>query len=138
MKRVLILCTGNSCRSIIAEGLINKYLSHKNIEAFSAGSKPVGYVNENTKKVLEMEGAWRKVYHSKTIESIEKFSPFELVITVCDGAKESCPSYPNTKKQIHIPFNDPAGQPFEEFERVNDEVKRKLLPEVERILVDIL
>lgn len=125
MKKVLILCTGNSCRSIIAEGLINKYFN--NIKAYSAGSNPSKKVNPYAKKVLEEENAWREEYHSKTIEEIMQYAPFNLAITVCDNAAKNCPIFPNTKT-IHIPFEDPDGKEYEEFIKTKEEIKKRLFP----------
>ena len=125
MKKVLILCTGNSCRSIIAEGLINKYFN--NIKAYSAGSNPNKKVNPYAKKVLEEENAWREEYHSKTIEEIMQYAPFDLAITVCDNAAKNCPIFPNTKT-IHIPFEDPDGKEYEEFIKTKEEIKKRLFP----------
>ena len=90
MKNVLILCTGNSCRSIIAEALINKEL--KGVKAYSSGVKASGKVNINAKKVLEEYNIWKDEYHSKTIEDIIHIS-YDLVVTVCDNAKEVCPIF---------------------------------------------
>ncbi|AZV46106.1 low molecular weight phosphatase family protein [Nautilia sp. PV-1] len=123
MKKVLILCTGNSCRSIMAEGLINKYFP--NIKAYSAGSKPSGRVNPNAKKVLIEENAWKDEYHSKSIQEIMNKSPFDLAITVCDNAAKECPVIPGTKT-IHIPFEDPDGKDYEEFLKTKEEIKKRL------------
>jgi len=127
MKKVLILCTGNSCRSIIAEALINKYLD--GVKAYSAGVNPSGRVNENAKKVLMKEGAWRDEYHSKDIDEVMDID-FDLVITVCDNAKETCPTFPKKIKTIHIPFEDPDGKDYSEFEKLIEEMKRRLIPKI--------
>ena len=125
MKKVLILCTGNSCRSIIAEGLINKYFN--NIKAYSAGSNPSKKVNPYAKKVLEEENAWEDSYHSKTIKEVMQYAPFDLAITVCDNASKNCPIFPNTKT-IHIPFEDPDGKEYKEFIKTKEEIKKRLFP----------
>ncbi|NPA11629.1 MAG: arsenate reductase ArsC [Epsilonproteobacteria bacterium] len=130
MKKVLIICTGNSCRSILAEGLINKYLTPQ-VQAKSCGSKPSGKVNKNAKKVLEELNAWRD-YYSKSINDIDE--EFDLVISVCDGAKEECGIYPKAKKQIHIPFNDPDGKDYTEFKKLSDEMLKTLLPRIKKEL----
>jgi len=135
MKKVLILCTGNSCRSIIAEALVNRYLGPKGVKAFSAGSKPSGRVNPNAVKVLKREGAWSDKYHSKTIEEAMKEGPFDLVVTVCDNAKESCPLFPGGVKTVHVGFEDPDGKPYEAFEETLDSIKRRLLPVIEKELL---
>ncbi len=130
-KKVLILCTGNSCRSIIAEALINKEL--KGIKAYSAGVKALGKVNENAKKVLKSNDAWRDEYHSKTIEKIQDIE-FDLVVTVCDNAKESCPVFPKNIKTIHVGFSDPDGKGYEAFEKSFELIKNTLLPIVKKEL----
>ncbi len=112
MKKVLILCTGNSCRSIIAEALINSYLD--GVEAKSSGVKASGKVNENAKKVLIENNCWSDSYHSKTIDRVIN-EEFDLVVTVCDHANETCPTFPKIVKHIHIPFKDPDGKDYPQF-----------------------
>lgn len=124
---VLILCTGNSCRSIIAEALINAQLPHVN--AYSSGVKPSGKVNPNAKHLLEEHGIWQDVYHSKTLDTLEHIA-FDLVVTVCDHAKESCPIFEGSTKVIHLGFEDPDGKPYEAFETNYQEIKNKLLPKI--------
>ncbi|BBG66290.1 arsenate reductase [Hydrogenimonas sp.] len=135
MKKVLILCTGNSCRSIIAEALVNRYLGSKGVEAFSAGSNPSGRVNPNAVKVLEEEVAWSGKYRSKTIDEVMKKGPFDLVVTVCDNAKESCPVFPGGVKRIHVGFEDPDGKPYEAFVETKELIKKRLLPTIEKELL---
>ncbi|BCD59298.1 MULTISPECIES: arsenate reductase ArsC [unclassified Nitratiruptor] len=131
MKKVLILCTGNSCRSILAEGLINRYF--ENVEAKSAGSNPSGKVNENAKRVLIKEGAWSDSYHSKSIDEVMD-EDFDLVVTVCDNAKESCPVFPKRTKVVHVGFEDPDGKPYEAFENLAKEMKQRLFPIIQKEL----
>ena len=130
-KNVLVLCTGNSCRSIIAEALINKEL--EGIHAYSSGVKPSGKVNPNAKKVLEANGAWRDEYHSKTLDTLKHIT-FDLVVTVCDHAKETCPIFSKPIPTIHIGFEDPDGKDYEAFEATYQEIKKTLLPKVEEKL----
>ena len=131
MKKVLVLCTGNSCRSIIGEALINKYLD--GVEAYSAGTKPAGKVNENAKKVLIAEDAWNDNYHSKNLdEVIDK--DFDLVVTVCDSAKESCPIFPKPIKKIHVGFEDPDGKDYAEFEKLVKKMKEEFLLKIKEEL----
>lgn len=85
MKNVLILCTGNSCRSIMAEALINAKMGDR-IFAQSSGVKASGKVNPHAQTLLESKGYWREAYHSKLIETVID-TPFDLVVTVCDHAK---------------------------------------------------
>ena len=131
MKNVLILCTGNSCRSIIAEALINNHLDA--IQAYSSGVAPTGRVHPNAQKVLESHGNWDNAYHSKTLESINGID-FDLVVTVCDNAQESCPTFPTTTPILHVGFKDPNGEAYEAFETTYREIKATLLPIVEKEL----
>ena len=130
-KNVLILCTGNSCRSIIAEALINKYLDE--ITAYSSGVKPSGKVNHNAQKILEENGAWDDKYHSKTLDTLEHID-FDLVVTVCGNARETCPTFPKPTPTIHIGFEDPDGKEYEAFIETYNEIKETLLPKVEEKL----
>ncbi len=125
IKKVLILCTGNSCRSIIAEALINA--EFKDIFAESSGIKASGRVNPNAKKILEQEGIWRDEYYSKTLDTVID-NDYDLVITVCDHAQETCPLFPKPVKTIHIGFEDPDGKEYAAFEETLKLIKNKLLP----------
>ncbi len=131
MKKVLVMCTGNSCRSIIGEALINKYIN--GVKACSAGVKPSGKVNPNAKKVLEENGCWDGSYHSKHLDEVLDMD-FDLVVTVCDHAKESCPMFPKPVKKIHVGFEDPDGKEYEEFVKTFDEIRVKLLPKISEAL----
>lgn len=130
-KKVLVLCTGNSCRSIIAEALINKAL--EGVSAWSSGVAPGGRVNENAKRVLKKHDAWRDAYHSKKLDEVEDID-FDLVVTVCDHAKETCPVFPKLVKTIHVGFEDPDGKPYEAFEKTYEEIKTILLPKIKEEL----
>jgi arsenate reductase len=130
-KKVLILCTGNSCRSIIAEALINAELD--GISADSSGVKASGRVNPNAKKVLEEAGIWKDVYHSKTIDTVRD-NDYDLVVTVCDNAKETCPVFPKAVKTLHISFEDPDGKEYGAFKETLKEIRETLLPEVKKAL----
>ena len=131
VKKVLVLCTGNSCRSIIAEAIINKEL--EGIEAYSAGVAASGKVNPNAKKVLEAHDAWREAYHSKTLDAVMD-EAFNLVVTVCDHAKETCPMFPKPAPKIHVGFEDPDGKAYGAFEETYEEIRTTLLPRVKAIL----
>ncbi|MCO4844417.1 MAG: arsenate reductase ArsC [Sulfurovum sp.] len=126
-KKVLILCTGNSCRSIIAEALINAEL--EGISAESSGVKASGRVNPNAKKVLEEAGIWKDTYHSKTLDTVID-NDYDLVVTVCGHAQETCPMFPKPVKAIHVGFDDPDGKAFVAFEETLKEIKAILLPKV--------
>ena len=127
--KVLVLCTGNSCRSIIAEALLNA----NGIEAYSSGVNPSGKVNPNAKRVLEENGIWNDKYYSKNLDEVMDID-FDLVVTVCDNAKETCPIFPKNIKTIHIPFSDPDGKDYDEFVKTYNEIKDKLLVVVSKIL----
>ena len=129
MKKVLILCTGNSCRSIIAEALINAEC--EGIVAESSGVKASGRVNPNAKKVLEQEGLWDEKSHSKTLETVID-KEYDLVVTVCEHAQETCPTFPKPVKTIHIGFEDPDGKAYEAFEATLAEIRETLLPAVKK------
>jgi len=130
-KKVLVLCTGNSCRSIIAEALINSAL--EGVTAYSSGVAPGGRVNPNAKRLLESHGIWDEKYHSKPLHEVENI-PFDLVVTVCDHAHETCPTFPKSVKTIHVGFEDPDGKAYEAFEETYSRIKERLLPIVEKTL----
>jgi len=123
-KKVLILCTGNSCRSIIAEAVLNKYV--KGVEAYSSGVKASGKVNPNAKEVLIKDGSWDEKYHSKTIDKVMDID-FDLVVTVCDNAKESCPVFPGHTKVIHVGYEDPDGKNYSAFLKTLKLIKMELI-----------
>lgn len=133
-KNVLILCTGNSCRSIMAEALLNAKLGDCLI-AQSSGVKASGAVNPNAKKLLESYGYWKDEYHSKVIETVLD-TAFDLVVTVCDHAKETCPMFPKAVKTIHVGFDDPSGKAEEEYEKTLLLIEKELLPVVKKELCD--
>ncbi len=130
-KNILVMCTGNSCRSIMAEALINS--SVKGAKAYSCGVEPSGVVNPNAKKVLQKHGIWDDGYHSKNLNEVLGIE-FDLVVTVCDNAKESCPVFPGLVKKIHIGFIDPDGKEYNEFEKTYKEIEKRLLPKVKEVV----
>ena len=127
-KKVLILCTGNSCRSQMAEAI---WQSHENWEAASAGSNPSGYVHPLAIKAMDEMGLPTEGLSSKHADLFQN-QEFDLVVTVCDNAKESCPVYPGAKQLLHWPFPDPAdaeGTDEEKmvvFRDVRDAIKSKI------------
>ena len=102
--KVLFLCTGNSCRSQIAEGWA-RYLHGDVLEPYSAGIEVHG-MNRNAVKVMEEAGIDIASHQSKHLEDIQDI-PFDAIITVCDHAHETCPFFPGTAKRIHAGFDDP-------------------------------
>jgi arsenate reductase (thioredoxin) len=124
-KKVLVLCTGNSCRSIIGEAVLNKYLD--GVSAYSSGVKASGKVNPNAKKVLQNDGSWDDKYHSKTLDEVLDID-FDMVVTVCDNAQENCPIFPKKTKVIHVGYEDPDGKDFSAFEKTLKLIKMELIP----------
>ncbi len=107
MKRILVLCTGNSCRSIMAEALINS-LGAGRYEAVSAGSNPAGYVHPKSLETLQRHGMSLSAPRSKSWDEFE-CQHFDLVITVCDAAAaESCPTFLGKHEKLHWSTPDPA------------------------------
>ena len=103
---VLVLCTGNSCRSQIAEGFLRKYLN-ESFTVYSAGIESHG-LNPNAVWAMEEVGIDITHHTSNTIEELPE-SDFDFVITVCDNARENCPYYPAKTKMLHQLFTDPSG-----------------------------
>ena len=129
MKRILLLCTHNSCRSQMAEGLVNFYLGDR-FQAFSAGTEATR-VNPLASQVLAELGIDISGHRSKTLDEFVG-EQFDYVITLCDSANEQCPLFFGGVKRVHIGFDDPSrlpGTPEEvlpEFRRVRDEIRHKL------------
>lgn len=104
---VLVPCTGNSCRSVMAEALIND-LGRGRYQAWSAGSVPAGYVHQKSIETLQRHGIDPGQPRSKSWDEFAE-QPFDLVITVCDqAASESCPLFPGSPKKLHWSTPDPA------------------------------
>ncbi len=104
-RKILFLCTGNSCRSQMAEAIVNAKYGDR-WEAVSAGTQPAGYVHPNAIKALEEIG----IEHEGTSKSVDQFREvdFNLVVTVCDDAAENCPVWLGKGKRVHLGFPDPA------------------------------
>lgn len=123
-KRVLILCTGNSARSQMAEGLLRHYAGDR-FEVESAGTKP-GKVRREAVTVMAEIGIDISGQRSKPVDEFAD-QKFDYVLTVCDHAKESCPFYPGHGVRLHHSFADPAAQAgLELFRRVRDEIREYL------------
>lgn len=127
---VLILCTGNSCRSHMAEGLLRQAAQGK-FRVASAGSKPVGYVHPLAVRVMQEVGIDLSEHHSKHLnEFVSGQGAVETVITVCGKANQCCPAFPGQQRRHHWPFDDPAHAPGDAdeqlayFRRVRDEIAR--------------
>lgn len=108
MLKILILCTGNSCRSILAEALLN-HLGQGRVQAFSAGSKPAGEVHPKSLALLQSKGISTEGLRSKSWDEFGD-TAFDAVITVCDNAAgEACPLFPGAPVKAHWGVPDPAG-----------------------------
>jgi arsenate reductase (thioredoxin) len=127
--KVLFLCTGNSCRSQMAEGWA-KHLKPDAIDAYSAGVEPHG-MNPRAVAVMREAGVDITPQHSKHVDEL-KGVPFDYVVTVCGHANETCPRFPGKTKVVHIGFDDPPqlakGAKTEEealshYRRVRDEIR---------------
>jgi arsenate reductase len=131
MKRqILFLCTGNSCRSQMAEGLVNHYLGDE-WKAYSAGTAPVGYVHRLAVQAMSELGIDISRQRSKPTDEF-RGKELDTVVTVCDDAAENCPVWLGNGHKVHIGFEDPAkatGSDEERlavFRRVRDELRREL------------
>src|SRR5512138_1971100 len=128
--RVLVLCTGNSCRSQMGEGWLRHDLGDR-VDVVSAGTRP-SYVHPKAIQVMAEAGVDISSHSSKSVESVRAL-PFDLVVTVCDAAREACPVFPGAKKSVHHTFEDPvhAGSGDDAlpvFRRVRDEIRAVLVP----------
>lgn len=133
-KRVLIVCTGNSCRSQMAEGWVRLELGER-WEVASAGTQPAASVHPLAVRVMAEVGVDISEARPK------HWAPFldkrwDLVVTVCDSARESCPFFPGAVEQVHLSFPDPVLAVGSEKERlvvyraVRDDIRARLLPEI--------
>ncbi len=130
MKTVLILCTGNSCRSQMAEALVNHDLAGQ-VRALSAGTVPQPKVADGAIEALRLAGIPTDGLQPKDIDAVIG-EEIDLVFTVCDNAKESCPVFPRPIPRIHLPFHDPHGEPLESFLAVRDEIRERLIGEIRK------
>jgi arsenate reductase len=133
MKTVLVLCTGNSCRSQMAEAIVNA--RHPEWKASSAGTKPAGYVHPMAIEALGEIG----ITHSGASKHIDELPTrdFDLVITVCDSAAEECPIWPGRAgRRVHHSFVDPAQAqgPDEERRVVFRQVRDEMLAQIPQLL----
>lgn len=128
-RRVLFLCTGNSCRSQMAEGWA-RHLRGDTIEAYSAGVEPHG-MNQKAVRVMKDSGVDISGQHSKHVDDL-KAVPFDYVVTVCDHAHETCPLFPGKTKIVHVGFDDPPrleknakteDEALGHYRRIRDEIR---------------
>jgi len=128
-KRVLFVCTHNSCRSQMAEGLVNHFLGHR-FEAFSAGTEATR-VNPLAARVMDELGIDIGHHRSKTLDEFAG-EHFDYVITLCGDAFEKCPLFFGGVQRLHLGFDDPSRLPgseeqvLPEYRRVRDEIRQRL------------
>ena len=129
-KRILFLCTGNSSRSQMAEGLTRHYLG-KYFEVFSAGTKPKD-IDDHAIKTMAEIGIDIAAQNSKSVDRLIS-EKFDLVLTLCDEAKESCPVFPGNAEIVHLGFKDPVDavgrdeEILEVFRQVRNDIQERLL-----------
>jgi arsenate reductase len=135
--RVLIICTGNSCRSQMAEGWVRHDLGER-VEVFSAGTHP-WIVHPTAREVMQEAGVDLSEHFSKSVRQFDD-EAFDLVITVCDAAREACPVFTGARKQLHESIADPvvldlSGEEQKEaFRRTRDEIRERIVERIRREL----
>lgn len=131
MKRVLFLCTGNSARSQMAEGLVNHMLAGE-WEAVSAGTEPAGYVHPLAVRAMHELGIDISGQRSKSVSEFRAID-IDLAVTLCDAAAESCPLWLGKGRVEHLSFPDPAAaeggenERLDVFRRVRDDIRRRVV-----------
>ncbi len=124
-RKVLFLCTGNSCRSQMAEAIVNARLAGTWL-AFSAGTKPAGHVHPKAVQVLSEQGITH-TGQSKSVDEVRDVA-FDLVVTVCDSAAEECPVWLGKGKRLHRGFPDPAAtDSLADFRTVRDAIEKTII-----------
>ena len=131
-KTVLVLCTGNSCRSQMGEAILNHDLAGQ-VRGLSAGAVPQPQVAEGAIAALKLVGLPTDGLYPKDVGSLLD-EPIDLVVSVCDNARETCPVFPRPVRHIHVPFHDPHGEPLESFIAVRDDIRARLVPAVREAL----
>ncbi len=124
-RKVLFLCTGNSARSQMAEGLVN-HLRGDAWQAVSAGTYPTGAVHPLAVAAMQEIGVDLSSARSKSVDEFRR-AAFDMIVTVCDDAAEECPIWLGQGKRIHIGFPDPAYGSLSDFRIVRDAIKEKVL-----------
>ncbi|CAN0617277.1 arsenate reductase (thioredoxin) [Burkholderia multivorans] len=131
-KTVLVLCTGNSCRSQMGQAILNHDLAGV-VRAISAGTVPQPKVADGAIEALKLAGLPTDGLYPKTVDAVMD-EPIDLVVSVCDNAKETCPIFPRPVKRIHVGFHDPHGEPLDSFVAVRDDIRARLVPAVREAL----
>ena len=129
---VLVLCTGNSCRSQMAESILRHDLAGQ-VRALSAGTRPQPQVAALALEALRLAKLPTNGLYPKDVAAVIH-EAIDLVVTVCDNARESCPIFPKPVARIHLPFHDPHGESLSSFERVRDQIRAELVSTVRRQL----
>ena len=129
---VLVLCTGNSCRSQMGEAILNHELAGL-VRGISAGTQPQPKVADGAIEALKLAGLPTAGLYPKDVEAVIN-EDIALVVSVCDNARESCPVFPRPVKRIHVGFHDPHGEPLESFIAVRDDIRARLVPAVREAL----
>jgi len=132
LKTVLVLCTGNSCRSQMGEVILNHALAGV-VRGISAGTNPQPKVADGAIEALKLAGLPTDGLHPKSVEAVMDEN-IDLVVSVCDNARETCPVFPRPVKRIHVGFHDPHGEPLESFVAVRDDIRSRLVPAVREAL----
>ena len=131
-KTVLVLCTGNSCRSQMGEAILNHELAGL-VRGISAGTQPQPKVADGAIEALKLAGLPTEGLYPKDVEAVMN-EDIDLVVSVCDNARESCPIFPRPVKRIHVGFHDPHGEALESFIAVRDDIRARLVPAVRAAL----
>jgi arsenate reductase len=133
MAAVLILCTGNSCRSLIAEAVLNADLGPRGLRAYSSGTNPKAQANPQALAVLQQQGFSIEGLRAKPLSEV-LVRDYDLVVTVCDNAKEACPIFPGRTRVIHVGFEDPDGKGEAAFQACLSAIRGTL---VERVALEL-
>ncbi|MEQ8325182.1 MAG: arsenate reductase ArsC [Vicingaceae bacterium] len=140
MINILVLCTGNSCRSQMAEGFLRKYLGNR-AAVYSAGIEAHG-LNDRAVEIMKDDGIDISKQTSNTILELKE-TTFDYVVTVCDNAKEKCPYFPASTSQLHHNFPDPdkvegsEQKKLDAFKKSRDEINEYCRKLSEKILIEI-
>ena len=131
-KTVLLLCTGNSCRSQMGEAILNNDLTGL-VRGISAGTRPQPKLADGAIEALRLAGLPVDGLTPKDVEAVMN-EDIDLVVSICDNAKETCPVFPRPVARIHLPFHDPHGEPLASFVAVRDDIRARLVPAVRAAL----
>lgn len=131
-KTVLVLCTGNSCRSQMGEAILNHDLAGL-VRGISAGTSPQPEVADGAIEALKLAGLPTDGLFPKAVADVMD-RDIDLVVSVCDSARESCPVFPRPVRRIHVGFHDPHGEPLESFLAVRNDIRARLVPAVRAAL----